>query len=87
MCGGGGRRGSLEFCNTSGRSEKFYSYSRGITRNFQNLKNFHKGPLPVKNDTSLSQFLSIPKAFPDTDKPHTNRDVLLVAFGLSGGIP
>ena len=36
-----------------GESEKFYSYGRGITKNFQNLKNFQKPPLPVKNDTSL----------------------------------
>ena len=32
--------GSLKFCNTSGGSEKFYSYSRGITKNLQNLKDF-----------------------------------------------
>ena len=38
-------------------------------------------------DLSISQFWSIPKAFPDTDKPHTNSDVLLVVFGLNGGIP
>ena len=54
MCVGGG--GSLEFCNTSGGSEKFYSYSRGITKNLQNLKNFQRPPLPVKNDTSLKSW-------------------------------
>ena len=43
--GGGG--GSLKFCNTSGGSEKFYSYSRGITKNLQNFKNF-QGPPPGK---------------------------------------
>ena len=37
-----------------GGSEKFYSYSRGITKNLQNLKNFRKPPLLVKNDTSLT---------------------------------
>ena len=51
MCVGG----SLKFCNTSGGSEKFYSYSRGITKNLQNLRNFQR-PLPVKNDTSPIRF-------------------------------
>ena len=37
-----------------GGSEKFYSYSRGITKNLQNLKNFQAPPLLVKNDTSLT---------------------------------
>ena len=36
--------GPLKFCNTSGGSEKFYSYSRGITKNLQNLKNFQRPP-------------------------------------------
>ena len=36
-----------------GGSEKFYSYSRGITKNLQNLKNFQSPPVLVKNDTSL----------------------------------
>ena len=49
---GGG--GSLEFCNTSGGSEKFYSYSSRITKNLQNLKNSQRSPFPVKNGTSLN---------------------------------
>ena len=38
-------------------------------------------------DFSISQFWSISKAFHDTVKSSTNSDVLLVVFGLSGGIP
>ena len=38
-------------------------------------------------DTPISQFGSISKVFPDTVKSFTNSDVLLVAFGLSSGIP
>ena len=33
--------------------EKIYSYSRAITKNLQNLKNF-QSPLHVKNDTFLN---------------------------------
>ena len=38
-------------------------------------------------DTPVSQFWSISKFFLDTVKSSTNSDVLLVVFGLSGGIP
>ena len=54
MCGG-----SLKFCNTSGGSEKFYSYNRGIAKNLQNLKNFQSPPPRVKNDTSLNIKVSL----------------------------
>ena len=43
----------LNFADTSGGSQKFYSYSRGITKILQNLKNFQRSPLQVKNDTFL----------------------------------
>ena len=43
----------LNYAICQGGSDKFYSYSRGITKNLQNLKNFQSPPLPVKNDTSL----------------------------------
>ena len=48
-----------------GGSEKFYSYSRGITKNLQNLKNFQSPPLLVKNDTSLKALtdVSCPSAY------------------------
>ena len=36
---------------------------------------------------SISQLWFIPEAFPDTNKSSTNSDVLLVVFGLSGGVP
>ena len=52
VVGGGGDH--LNSAIHQGGSEKFYSYSRGITKNLQNLKNF-KSPLPVKNDTSQNQ--------------------------------
>ena len=45
--------GSLEFCNTSGGSENFYSYSRGDHYKFPKLEKFPKAPLLVKNDTFL----------------------------------
>ena len=45
-----------------GGSEKFYSYSRGITKNLQNLKNFQKPPLLVKNDTSLNTVKNVSTA-------------------------
>ena len=44
----------LNFAIPQGDSEKFYSYSRGITKNLQNLKNFQSPPsriimtLPLK---------------------------------------
>ena len=38
-------------------------------------------------DTPISQFWSISEVFPNTVKPSTNSDVLLVVFRLSGGIP
>ena len=37
-------------------------------------------------DTPISQFWSISKAFPHTVKSSTNSDVLLVVSGLSSGI-
>ena len=49
--GGGGDH--LNSAVPQGGSEKFHSYSRGITKNLQNLKNFQRPPLPIKNDTSL----------------------------------
>ena len=44
--------GSLEFCNTSGGSEKFYPYSRASLKIYKTWK-ISWSPLPVKNDTSL----------------------------------
>ena len=46
----------LNFAIPQEGSEKFYSYSRGITKNLQNLKISKGPPLPVKNDTSLALF-------------------------------
>ena len=53
MTWGGGGGDHLNSAIPQGGSEKFYSYSRGITKNLQNFKNFQGPPLPVKNDTSL----------------------------------
>ena len=44
---GRGERESLKFCNASGRSQKFYSYSKEITKNLQNLLNV-LNPLPLQ---------------------------------------
>ena len=43
----------LNFAICQEGSQKFYSYSRGITKNLQNFKNF-QSPLEVKNDTSFT---------------------------------
>ena len=50
--GGGGGADHLNSAIHQGGSEKFYSYSRGI-RKIDKTWKISKGPLPVKNDTSL----------------------------------
>ena len=47
-CWVGGGGGHLNSAIHQGGSEKFYSYSRGITKNLQNLKNFQSPPPPGK---------------------------------------
>ena len=44
VCGGGGGEDDMNSAIHQGGSEKFYSYSRGITKNLQNLKNFQRPP-------------------------------------------
>ena len=45
--------GSLKFCNTSGGDQKNFTHTVGGSLKIHKTWKISKGPLPIKNDTSL----------------------------------